>query len=80
MTIYYVATLARYALVDAENEVAARQKGQAALQELHAKSHKKLGHEVPINIRTIREATGEEIRLWRWHQEKLEEERQPRHR
>ena len=34
MTTYYVATLARYVLVDAESEADARERGRAALREL----------------------------------------------
>ena len=69
MTTYYVATLARYVLVEAENEADARQCGRAALHELYADLRKRLGKEVPINILTVRAATDEEIELWRWHHE-----------
>jgi len=34
MTTYYVATLARYVLVDAESEADARERGRASLREL----------------------------------------------
>ena len=69
MTTYYVATLARYVLVEAENESVARERGLASLHELYADLRKQRGKEVPINIRTVRAATDEEIELWRWHQE-----------
>lgn len=69
MTTYYVATLAKYVLVDAENEADARERGHAALHELYADLRERLGKEVPVNITTIRPATDEEIELWRWHQE-----------
>ncbi len=59
MTTYYVATLARYVLVEAENESDARQRGHAALRELNAN--------LPINIRTVRLATADEIEFDRQH-------------
>lgn len=59
MTTYYVATLARYVLVKAENESDARQRGHAALRELDAN--------LPINIRTVRLATADEIEFDREH-------------
>jgi len=75
MTTYFVATLARYVLVDADNEAAAREHGQAALHDLYADLRERLGREVPINILTVRPATDDEIELWRWHQESLARER-----
>jgi hypothetical protein len=66
MTTYYVATLARYVLVDAANETDARERGHAALIEL-------TGNATP-NVRTIRPATDDEIDFWRWHQETLARE------
>lgn len=59
MTIYYVATLARYSLVEADNEAQARERGHAALQQ--QQDH--------VQIRTIRHATSDEIRLTSWHQD-----------
>ena len=44
--------LARYVLVDAENETQARELGQPALHELYADLRERLGREVPINILT----------------------------
>jgi hypothetical protein len=76
MTTYYVATLARYVLVDANDELHARELGQLALHELYADLRAKLGREVPINILTIRPATDDEIQLWRWHQEMVAREQQ----
>ena len=61
MKTFLVATLARYVLVDAENETQARELGQPALHELYADIRERLGREVPINILTVREATTEEI-------------------
>ena len=74
MTTYYVATLARYVLVEAANEADARELGQAALHELYAGVRDRLGKEVAIDIRTIRPATSDEIEFWRWHREKLARE------
>jgi hypothetical protein len=69
VTAYYVATLARYVLVDAENEAQARERGQAALHDLYADLRQRLGREIPIEIRTVRPATEDEIKLQRWHDE-----------
>ena len=71
MTTYLVATLARYVLVDAESESEARQLGQPALHALYADVRERLGKDVPIDIRTIREATQDEIDLWNWHHKML---------
>ena len=61
MTTYYVATLARYVLVDAENNTAARELGRVALHELYADLRQRWGKEAPIEIRAIRPATTDEI-------------------
>ena len=74
MTTYLVATLARYVLVDAESEGEARRLGQPALHALYADVRERLGKDVPIEIRTIREATRDEIDLWNWHHKMLEQE------
>ncbi len=74
MTTYFIATLARYVLVDAENEDHARELGHAALHELYADLRERLGQDVPINILTIRLATDDEIEQWRWHHEMLARE------
>ena len=71
MTTYLVATLARYVLVDAESESEARRLGQPALYDLYAELRERLGRDVPIEIRTIREATQDEIDLWNWHHKML---------
>ncbi len=68
MTTYYVATLANYVLVDATNEIDARQLGRAALTEL-------AGNATP-NIRTVRPATCDEIGFWRWSQNAVTQEEQ----
>jgi len=61
--MFYVATLARYALVEAADEQEARAKGTDALAALDQRGS--------IEIRTVRPASGEEIRLARWHEEML---------
>lgn len=76
MTTYYVATLARYVLVDANDETHARELGQVALHELYADLRAKLGRDMPINIQTIRPASEDEIQLWRWHHEMVAREQQ----
>lgn len=75
MKMYYVATLARYALVEAESDDQARKVGYAALHALYADLRERLGKDAPIEIRTLREATTEEIELWTWHHKMLEAER-----
>ncbi len=74
MTTYYVATLARYVLVDAENETQARELGHAALHELYADLRERFGKDVPIHILTIRPATTDEIDMMKWHRAMLARE------
>lgn len=74
MTTWLVATLARYVLVEADDEAAARELGQAALYDLYADLRERYGRDVPINILTVRHATDAEIDLWRWHHEMLARE------
>lgn len=76
MTTYLVATVARYVLVDADNEVAAREIGAPKLHELYADLRAKLGRGVPINICTVRRATEHEIELQRFHDEMVSRERE----
>ena len=77
MIKFYVATLARYVLVDAESEAEARTKGLPALHAAYADVRERMGRDVPIQIQTVQPATQEEIALWTWHHEKLKaEERQ----
>jgi uncharacterized protein YbjQ (UPF0145 family) len=72
MTTFYVATLARYVLVDANNEFDARERGHAALRDLYAEDG---GADAVINIRMVRPATDDEIELCRWHAESIANER-----
>lgn len=75
MTTYLVATLARYVLVDAETESEARRLGQPALYDMYADVRERLGKDVPIEIRTVRPATDDEIDLWKWHHEMVAREK-----
>ena len=68
MTTFYVATLARYVLVDAANETDARTLCLPALAALHPE------RTAPIEIRTVRPATDDEIELANWHREMIERE------
>ena len=80
MPQYYVATLACYVLVEAENSDQARELGRSALQDLYADVHQRLGRDVPVNICTVRLATADEIELCKWHRELIASEakmRQP---
>lgn len=74
MTTFYVATLARYVLVEADDETAARVVGHAALYDLYADLRERLGRDVPIEIRTIRPATTDEIDMMKWHRAMLARE------
>ncbi len=74
MTTYYVATLARYVLVDAADEAEAIAQARPALHELYADLRERLGREVSIEIRTVRPATDDEIDLWKWHHEMVARE------
>src|SRR5688572_32875991 len=68
MTTYYVATLARYVLVEAEHEWEARERGYAALYELYDDVRRRFGN-MPVEIRTVRPATDDEIEHMRWLQQ-----------
>ena len=74
MTAYFVATRARYVVVEAENETQARELGQPALYELYADLRERLGREVPIEIHTVRPATTDEIDMTTWHNEMVARE------
>lgn len=69
MTMYYVATLSRYVLVDAPDDASAREVGLEALQTEHVERR------TPLEIRTVRPATAEEIEFWNWHHEMLKREK-----
>ena len=75
MTTYYVATLAKYVLVDAENEGQARELGRVGLEKLHAYAGRRIGKDIPVNILVVRPATTDEIEFRRWGEEMLARER-----
>jgi hypothetical protein len=75
MTTDYVATLARYVLVEAENEGQAIELGRAALERLHAAAGQRNGKDLPVNIIVVRTATTDEIEFCRWGEEMLARER-----
>jgi hypothetical protein len=74
MTTYYVATLAKYVLVEAENEEQVCELGRAALERLHAEVGLRLGKDIPVNILVVRPATTDEIEFCRWGEEMLARE------
>ena len=53
MTTYYVATLAKYVLVEAENEEQARELGRVALEKLHADVGRRIGMDMPVEILVV---------------------------
>ena len=69
MTTYFVGTLSIWTLVDAADETAAREAAIPELHKLYAESGSRIGRDFPIEIRTVRPATQEEIDLLRWHNE-----------
>jgi hypothetical protein len=75
MKIYYVATLAKYVLVEAENEEQARDLGRVGLEKLHAEVGCRLGKDIPVNILVARPAATDEIEFCRWGDEMLARER-----
>ena len=74
MKTFYVATLARYVLVDAADETEAASLGQDALHALYADLRAKHGRDIPIEIRTVHLARDAEIDLWQFHQRMLRED------
>jgi hypothetical protein len=67
--IYYVATLARYALVEADDEESARELGKELLVQMYDDYRRLAARGIPIEIRTVRGPTETELNLWRWHLE-----------
>jgi hypothetical protein len=71
--MFYVAALARYVLIEAENEEQARERGKPAIEELYAEL--RLRHpNMQVDIRTVRPATTDEIEFCRWNEETLARE------
>lgn len=75
---YYVATLARYVVIDALNEDDARTKGHAALVDLYADVRARTGKDRPIQIQTVRKATPGEVELCAYHEARVAEEERER--
>jgi len=69
MTMFYVATRARYVLAEADDADEARRLGEPALQALHAEVQSRIGRDFPVEILVVRHATSDEIEMWKWHQE-----------
>lgn len=76
MTTYYVATRARYVLVDAADEAEARERGQIELRKQYVDARECRAREVPIEIHTVRPATADEIELGKWHAQMVAQEAQ----
>jgi hypothetical protein len=66
MTTYYVATLAHYVLVEAAAEAEARERARPMLEELRAQASRPGADRLPVQIRTVRPATEDEIELMRF--------------
>jgi hypothetical protein len=64
---YVAATVARYVLSEATDEMQARELATPLLYELYAGTRRKLGRDTPIQIHTVRLTTAEETALWKWH-------------
>jgi hypothetical protein len=76
MTTYYVATLAKYVLVEAENEAKARELGRVGgSRSFTPKRGRRIGKEVPVKILVVRPATTDEIEFCRCSEEMLARER-----
>jgi hypothetical protein len=73
-TTFYVATLVRYVLVEAEDEEQACERGRTALANLHAE----MGLHDPVEILVVRPATADEIEFCRWNEETLAREQMGR--
>jgi hypothetical protein len=72
--MFYVATLARFVLVEAENEAQARERGAAALEELYVELRRQFDAEMPVYILTVRPAVSDEVEFSRWNEETLARE------
>ncbi len=72
--LYYVGTLARNVLVEADDEADARVRGQIGLDRLDADMPSRTRRDAPVRIQTVRLATPGEIELWNWHREMMARE------
>lgn len=75
MTMYYVATLASYVLIEADSADEARRLGRLALAALRIDARQPFSPDVPIHVHTVRPASADEIELWNWHHDKLSQEK-----
>ena len=73
MTMYRVATLSTYVLVEASDADEARTIARQPLNELLADVCRSTGFSGEIPIQTVRPATQAEIQQWNWHRAKLAE-------
>ena len=71
MSAFYVATRARYVIVEADDETEARRLGEPELQKLQAEVSACIGRNLPVEIHVVRPATDDEIELGRWNRELL---------
>ena len=76
MKMYFVSAGFRYVLVEARNEEQARTLAMPKLTELYADMLERFGDQYQINIHTVREATPEEVDLWRWHHEMIRQDQE----
>lgn len=74
MEMYYVASSVRYALIFADDEAAAWVAGHEALHQLHVELCEQTGQETPVEIRTLRPATADEMDDWIWDERRHTEE------
>ena len=72
MSIFYVATLAQYVLVEDATVEEVRERGLVELRDQYAEH----GLRLPTEARTVRLATDEEIEFHRWHTERVAAESQ----
>lgn len=63
MTVYYVATLARYVLIEAADASTARELGAEQLAAMATT----VVTPAEVRIQTVREATADEIEFNHWH-------------
>jgi hypothetical protein len=71
MPTFYVATRARYVIVEADDETEARRLGEPEIQKLQAELTVRSRQNLPIEIHVVRPATDDEIELGRWNRELL---------
>ena len=76
MNMYFVSAGFRYVLVEARNEEQARTLAMPKLTELYADLLERFVEQYQINIHTVREATPEEVALWRWHHEMIRQDQE----